>query len=208
MTTSIDSVIASAGYSYPSASYLSNEFKAITARYPSLRVLILSYMGRPLLSLEGTLPITYKGSRYNIPVRFIYPDGYPSYPLSAQVVPTSGMGIKVSEYVDSKGSVNSQYLAYWRSSYGTATLAEEMIQKFSASPPVYSKASQEAPKPVVRPPAVPEQAVEETVALVQSYFDETTKQLDKEISTLKEEEKTLKERARTLDTKPTRVTST
>jgi hypothetical protein len=71
---SIDSVIASAGYSYPYASYLSTNFIHITARYPLLRVQILSYMNRTLLGFDGTLPITCKGNRYNIPERFIYPD--------------------------------------------------------------------------------------------------------------------------------------
>lgn len=210
MSASIESVVATARFSYSTSNHLINEFRGVISRYPSLRPNTVTYNDRPLLSLEGTLPITYKGTRYNIPVRFLYQDGYPHYPMTAQVIPTSDMSLKISDYVDSNGGVKSLLLQNWSPSYNTSVLADEMIKVFSASPPVYAKSRDQPDLSKSQRPGLPQsqQVDDETCALVQSYFDEVTKQLDNEISTLRDEEKLLKDRSAQLSLQPSKVSST
>ena len=47
-----------------------------------------------LLMLEGTVAITYRGGRYNIPVEIFITELYPSVPPMAYVRPTRDMDIK------------------------------------------------------------------------------------------------------------------
>ena len=47
-----------------------------------------------LLMLEGTVPITYRGANYNIPVEIFITEHYPAAPPMAYVRPTRDMDIK------------------------------------------------------------------------------------------------------------------
>ncbi len=61
---------------------------------------------RMLIKVFVTIPITFKGGRYNIPVDIWISEGYPRYPPKVYVAPTSDMQIKQGhKHVDINGLV-------------------------------------------------------------------------------------------------------
>lgn len=66
-----------------------------------------------LLCLNGTIPIGFKSSTYNIPVAFWLPYDYPKGPPIAYVVPTSTMLVRPSKVVEVSGRIGGEYLAAW-----------------------------------------------------------------------------------------------
>ena len=61
---------------------------------------------RMLIKAFVTIPITFKGGRYNIPVDIWISEGYPRYPPKVYVAPTSDMQIKQGhKHVDVNGLV-------------------------------------------------------------------------------------------------------
>ncbi|KAK0418529.1 hypothetical protein QR680_013618 [Steinernema hermaphroditum] len=80
------------------------------------------------LTLSGTIPITYKGARYHIPVAVHIPSKYPQAAPSCLVKPTPEMKIP--------------YLSAWRSpGHDLKGLLEAMTVAFGESCPVYSAAA-------------------------------------------------------------------
>ncbi|KAJ1026748.1 hypothetical protein NDA16_002045 [Ustilago loliicola] len=53
-----------------------------------------------LLNLEGTIPVEFRNTTYNIPVAYWIPRGYPREPLMAFVAPTPDMAIRKGPNVD------------------------------------------------------------------------------------------------------------
>ncbi|XP_066984343.1 tumor susceptibility gene 101 protein isoform X8 [Macrobrachium rosenbergii] len=95
---------------------------------------------RYLLCLEGTIPVTYKGAVYNIPVCIWLLDNHPLSSPMVYVKPTPDMLIKASRHVDQNGKVYLPYLHEWNpSSSDLPGLIQIMIMTFSEMPPVYSK---------------------------------------------------------------------
>lgn len=94
-----------------------------------------------LVSLSGTIPITYHGSTYNIPVLVWCMSYHPAGPPVMFVTPTRTMMIRERhEHVDSSGLVYLPYLSNWdpvQSNIKSAIMA--MAQVFSHMPPVYSQ---------------------------------------------------------------------
>ncbi|XP_026320590.1 tumor susceptibility gene 101 protein [Hyposmocoma kahamanoa] len=103
---------------------------------------------KDLLNLEGTIPVNYKGTFYNIPVCIWLMDTHPQNAPLCFVKPTPDMSIKVSRYVDTNGKVYLPYLHEWTQTGSTLQqLIQCMITAFGEIPPVYSK-----PRTEARPP--------------------------------------------------------
>lgn len=103
---------------------------------------------KDLLNLEGTIPVNYKGTFYNIPVCIWLMDTHPQNAPLCFVKPTPDMSIKVSRYVDSNGKVYLPYLHEWTHNGSTLQqLIQCMITAFGEIPPVYSKPRTEARAP-------------------------------------------------------------
>lgn len=69
---------------------------------------------RNLLNLNGTIPVNYKGSVYNIPICIWLMDTHPQNAPICYVQPTPDMMIKVSMYVDFNGKIYLPYLHDWQ----------------------------------------------------------------------------------------------
>ncbi|KAH7940351.1 hypothetical protein HPB52_023538 [Rhipicephalus sanguineus] len=70
-------------------------------------------MKKELFCLDGTIPVNYKGTTYNIPVCIWLLDTHPYNSPMCYVKPTSYMQIKVSRHVDQTGRVFLPYLHEW-----------------------------------------------------------------------------------------------
>jgi ESCRT-I complex subunit TSG101 len=122
----LESLLSNCEYNRKTKSYLATEIKHVIKRYRSLQVQlsdgILHNQSTVILCLNGTIPVTYKGSIYNIPVRIIYPDTYPSIAPIARVIPTPNMFVKPSMYVDEDGTVKLNILNTWHSNHNTVII--------------------------------------------------------------------------------------
>ncbi|XP_064490232.1 tumor susceptibility gene 101 protein-like [Ornithodoros turicata] len=95
---------------------------------------------KELFCLDGTIPVTYKGSTYNIPVCVWLLETHPYNSPMCYVKPTAYMQIKVSRHVDHTGRVFLPYLHEWNPSTSDLLgLIQVMIVVFGESPPVFSK---------------------------------------------------------------------
>lgn len=98
---------------------------------------------KELLNLDGTIPVTYKGSMYNIPICVWILDTHPYNHPMVFVKPTSTMQIKTGRNVDSNGKVDLPYLRDWRYPQSDLLgLIQILVIVFGEEPPVYSKQSQ------------------------------------------------------------------
>jgi ESCRT-I complex subunit TSG101 len=60
----------------------------------------------------GTIPMYYRGNRYNIPMSFWIPEMYPQHAPMTFVSPTDNMMIKAKhKHVDTQGRCYSPYLS-------------------------------------------------------------------------------------------------
>jgi hypothetical protein len=66
-----------------------------------------------LVNLSGTIPVTYKGNTYNIPICIWLIDTHPKNAPICYVKPTSDMSIKASIFVDQNGKIYLPYLHDW-----------------------------------------------------------------------------------------------
>lgn len=95
---------------------------------------------KELFCLDGTIPVNYKGTTYNIPVCIWLLDTHPYNSPMCYVKPTSYMQIKVSRHVDQTGRIFLPYLHEWSpSSSDLLGLIQVMIITFGETPPVFSK---------------------------------------------------------------------
>ena len=94
-----------------------------------------------LVALSGTVPVSYKGSMYNIPVAIYIPNDYPYSPPICYVKPTADMMIKQGRHVDASGRVYLPYLSDWKNDGSSDLLGviQVMIIVFGESPPVYQR---------------------------------------------------------------------
>lgn len=105
---------------------------------------------KELLNLDGTIPVTYKGSIYNIPIGIWILDTHPYNPPMVFVKPTSAMQIKPGRNVDTNGKVDLPYLRDWRYPQSDLLgLIQILVIVFGEEPPVFSRQSQMAQS---RPP--------------------------------------------------------
>ncbi|EWC46609.1 hypothetical protein DRE_04096 [Drechslerella stenobrocha 248] len=120
-----------------------------------------------LLCLHGTLPVSFRGATYNIPLNIWVPHQYPAVPPTVLVVPGKNMGIRPTNHVDTNGRSYHPYLAYWSQNPDKSSLIDlcgQLKDVFSKEPPLYSKqapppsamaAEQSLPGPGTPPPRPP-----------------------------------------------------
>ena len=97
-----------------------------------------------VLMLHGTLPMTYKGVTYHIPLDVYLPPQYPSRPPIIYVRPVASMTIKTNhKHVGSDGMVYMPYLHDWSAeNCDLVELALFMSSIFGNEPPCYAKPKQ------------------------------------------------------------------
>ncbi|PRP85512.1 hypothetical protein PROFUN_06744 [Planoprotostelium fungivorum] len=134
------------------------------SRYPSLVPQSSAAPNSPpnsgsVLSLSGTVPITYARNNYNIPVVIWITESYPFGPASVWVTPTADMVIKPRhKHVDSQGIVYLPYLSSWNANTcNIISLVEVMIVVFSQDPPVRSTTARPQ-QPAAQPTQTPNYA--------------------------------------------------
>jgi len=97
-----------------------------------------------VLYLAGTVPISYSGTQYNIPVNIWVIEQYPFSPPVCYVTPTPGMVIKPKHrHVDSSGMCYLPYLSNWNpNTCNLVGLVGTMAKVFGQDPPVRSQSVQ------------------------------------------------------------------
>uniref|UniRef100_A0A8P4KPD2 Tumor susceptibility 101a n=1 Tax=Dicentrarchus labrax TaxID=13489 RepID=A0A8P4KPD2_DICLA len=127
------------------------EITNVISQYKDLKPLMDAYVfndgsTRDLMSLTGTVPVSYRGNVYNIPVCLWLLDTYPYNPPICFVKPTSAMMIKTGKHIDANGKIYLPYLHEWKHPqsdlYG---LIQVMIVVFGEEPPVFSRPTTQAP---------------------------------------------------------------
>lgn len=99
---------------------------------------------KDLVCLNGTIPVSYKGVTYNIPICVWLLDTHPFHSPMCFVKPTADMEIKISRHVDSSGRIYLPYLHEWNpNSSDLLGLIQVMIIVFGETPPVYSRPKSE-----------------------------------------------------------------
>lgn len=131
-----------------------NALRAFGELHPAEEIYVHSDRSRrDLLCLNGTIPVSYKGSNYNIPIQILF---LTSHPVNAPLVfvkPTSNMLIKPNKHVDTSGRVYMPYLSEWKASKSdTYSMINMLCMIFSETCPVYSKP---AGQPQVQQPPRP-----------------------------------------------------
>lgn len=66
-----------------------------------------------LLLLHGTLPISYRGATYQIPLHVWVPHEYPRNAPLAFVVPTKEMAVRKGKEVEPDGQVREEVVDQW-----------------------------------------------------------------------------------------------
>lgn len=111
---------------------------------------------KELINLHGTIPVTYKGNVYHIPISIWVMDTHPNNAPMCYVNPTPDMNIKVGIYVDHNGKIYLPYLHDWvPHSSDLLGLIQVMIITFGDHPPVYSKSPQPTSAPYPKQPFMP-----------------------------------------------------
>ncbi|KAJ3215813.1 hypothetical protein HDU67_010306 [Dinochytrium kinnereticum] len=95
-----------------------------------------------LLCLHGTVPVTFRGVTYNIPIAVWIPSSYPAHPPMSYVTPTATMLVRMSKHVDLAGKIYHPMLAVWHTKTEESNLIKLLgvfQEIFSIEPPVYAK---------------------------------------------------------------------
>lgn len=92
-----------------------------------------------LLCLSGTIPVSYRGTVYNIPVAMYLLDNHPVAAPYCYVKPTATMQVRPGRNVDANGRIYLPYLSEWKQhSHDLTGLVQIMSVVFSEQPPVVS----------------------------------------------------------------------
>ncbi|XP_026123749.1 tumor susceptibility gene 101 protein-like [Carassius auratus] len=117
----------------------------VTSHYKDLKPVMDNYVfndgsTKELLSLTGTVPVSFRGNVYNIPICLWFLDTYPYNPPICFVKPTSAMMIKTGKHVDANGKIYLPYLHEWKPPQSELLgLIQVMIVVFGEEPPVFSR---------------------------------------------------------------------
>ncbi|XP_038620735.1 tumor susceptibility gene 101 protein isoform X2 [Tachyglossus aculeatus] len=129
------------------------EIVNVITLYKDLKPLLDAYVfndgnSRELMSLTGTIPVSYRGNTYNIPICLWLLDSYPYNPPICFVKPTSSMTIKTGKHVDANGKIYLPYLHEWKHPQSDLLgLIQVMIVVFGDEPPVFSRPTVSASYP-------------------------------------------------------------
>jgi len=104
---------------------------------------------QPLFNVMGTIPVSIRGTRYNIPVRIWIPVEYPYRPPMAYVTPAAGMSITPNHpHVNASGVVFLPYMQTWNpATHSLLALVQAMVQVFGQKTPLYSAPAGQSPPP-------------------------------------------------------------
>jgi ESCRT-I complex subunit TSG101 len=144
VVSAVSSVVTSAG---GDPARLVSDITEMCASYPSLAcevdTMVDHRTGAPqtLAKIRGTVPIVFRGSRYNIPVVLWLPARYPHEAPQCYVAPTKDMIIRPAHTnVDGSGLVFLPYLADWSARRSRLVeLCTVLASVFSGLPPVNAK---------------------------------------------------------------------
>ncbi|KAK3510170.1 hypothetical protein QTP70_026764 [Hemibagrus guttatus] len=137
------------------------EITNVTDQYKDLKPLFDNYVfndgsNRELLSLTGTVPVSFKGNVYNIPICLWLLDTYPFNPPICFVKPTSAMMIKTGKHVDANGKIYLPYLHEWKHPESDLFgLIQVMIVVFGEEPPVFARPTTQTAYPGFQPSGPP-----------------------------------------------------
>ncbi|XP_078805282.1 tumor susceptibility 101a isoform X2 [Oryzias latipes] len=129
------------------------EITYVISQYKDLKPVMDAYVfndgsSRDLMSLTGTVPVSYRGNTYNIPVCLWLLDTYPYNPPICFVKPTSAMMIKTGKHIDANGKIYLPYLHEWKHPQSDLIgLIQVMIVVFGEEPPVFSRPTTQPPFP-------------------------------------------------------------
>lgn len=141
--------LLSKGYKYRDLTV--REISNVTTSYKDLKPVMDNYVfndgsTRELMSLSGTVPVSYRGNVYNIPICLWLLDTYPYNPPICFVKPTSTMMIKTGKHVDANGKIYLPYLHEWKHPQSDLFgLIQVMIVVFGEEPPVFSRPTTQTP---------------------------------------------------------------
>ncbi|XP_052238878.1 tumor susceptibility gene 101 protein-like isoform X1 [Dreissena polymorpha] len=130
-----------------------NEFTGLIPKYEDY--VFTDGSNFKLLQLVGTIPTTYNGIVYNIPIRVCLMDTHPYIAPMVYVTPSSNMQINPGRYVDQNGKVDLPYLKEWN--YPTSDLfgmLQVLSIVFGEQPPMYARptaTNQTSPRVYSRP---------------------------------------------------------
>jgi len=132
-----------------------SELVNVTKYYPGLSPRLLSYidnMGNEslLITLQGTVPMSFRGNTYYTPVHIYIPTEYPNKPPIAFVRPSANMVIKQDHpNVTPNGECTHSYFTKWDPSFNSLTGAVKTLSEdFSKVSPLFSRAA----RPQAQPP--------------------------------------------------------
>ncbi|XP_060767646.1 tumor susceptibility gene 101 protein isoform X1 [Neoarius graeffei] len=140
-----ENVIRKMSKSYKYRDLTMREITHVINQYKDLKPLMDTYVfndgsNRELLSLTGTVPVSFKGNVYNIPICLWLLDTYPFNPPICFVKPTSAMMIKTGKHVDANGKIYLPYLHEWKHPESDLFgLIQVMIVVFGEEPPVFAR---------------------------------------------------------------------
>lgn len=138
---------------------LVNDISHVVSQYPSLSINVDLYVSNAgvqqrLVYLGGTVPIVFRASSYNVPLRIWIMTYYPAGPPVVFVRPNQSMQLNEKhENIDSHGQVYMQELASWdpvRSSLHH--IVARMVSIFSQKPPLYTRRTVVRESPPQPPP--------------------------------------------------------
>ncbi|KAL5568433.1 hypothetical protein UlMin_025008 [Ulmus minor] len=119
---------------------------SLTDAYPSLEPKTTTFThndGRSvnLLQADGTIPMSFQGVTYNIPIVMWLMESYHRHPPCVYVNPTRDMIIKRPHaHVNPSGMVSVPYLQNWvYPSSNLVDLVRNLIMEFGRDPPLYSQ---------------------------------------------------------------------
>ncbi|KAH3737959.1 hypothetical protein DPMN_044558 [Dreissena polymorpha] len=93
-----------------------------------------------LVLLDGTIPVTYQGKGYNIPILICLLDSHPNSPPIVFVKPSSNMLIRPGRNVQQNGKVNLQYQREWKyPNYNLLGMIQMLVIASGEQPPLYSR---------------------------------------------------------------------
>jgi len=94
---------------------------------------------KELVCLDGTVPVNYRGNRYNIPVVLWLTESHPNNPPRVFVKPTQNMQIKHGKHVDIAGKIYLPYLSDWKHPQSDLLgLIQILTIIFGEEPPVFA----------------------------------------------------------------------
>jgi len=117
--------------------------KALKA-FPGLKPVLNTYFfndgsEKPLVALEGTIPVNYVGTKYNIPIIVWLLDKHPWRSPKVFLQPTPEMRIKPSQFVNANGKVRFAWKKSWNpGATNIRTMLYDLVEIFEHKPPLYS----------------------------------------------------------------------